>query len=228
MRHFWKSISFAAAVTGAAAAMPATAQAGVSVGVNIGVPAFYYGVGFYPPGPCDAFDYYYSGYCGYPVYAGAIFIDGLWVSGPHYYRWWGGRPLFWYRGGWHNWAGWRHARAHWSHAAGWGWRNGHWNRAWGRPLHIRARHGVAAHARAGIHRRTALHRGTHFRGHARTIGRHHATHFRSHARTIGRHHAGHFRGHTRAIGFHSRAHAGRAHFGGHRGIAHRGGGHRGH
>jgi len=133
MRHFWKTTLVAAATMGAAAALPDVAQAGVSVGVSIGgpAPAYYYGPGYYPPGPCDAYDYYYAGDCGYATYTGPVFINGAWVTGPHYYRWWGGRPVFWYRGGWHSWAGWRGARWNWNHGPGWGWRGGHWNRAWG-------------------------------------------------------------------------------------------------
>lgn len=106
---------------GATLATTAPAEARVVVGVGIGVPGFYYGPGYYPPGPCYAYDYYYSGYCGYPTYAGAVFIGGRWVYGPHYYRWWGGRPWFWYRGGWHYWHGWRGAHWRWNHG---GWRGG--------------------------------------------------------------------------------------------------------
>ena len=97
--------------TGVTLATSAPADARVAVGIGIGIPApgYYYGPGYYPPGPCYGYDYYYSGYCGYPTYGGAVFIGGRWVYGPHYYRWWGGRPWFWHRGGWHNWGGWRGA-----------------------------------------------------------------------------------------------------------------------
>jgi len=141
MKNFLKLALSAAVAAGAAVALPSAAQAGVSVGINVGGPAYYYGPGYYPPGPCDAYNNYYAGDCGYPVYNGRVFINGVWVTGPHYYRWWGGRPVFWYRGGWHTWAGWHGARWNWNHAPGWGWHNGHWNRAWG-TAHWRAGPGV--------------------------------------------------------------------------------------
>src|SRR6476659_9948765 len=97
-------------VAAASFALQGTALAGVTVGVNVGVPSFYYGAGYYPPGPCDAYSYYYEGDCGYPVFSGRVFVNGVWVTGPHYYRWYNGRPLFWHRGGWHYWNGWHGAR----------------------------------------------------------------------------------------------------------------------
>src|SRR6201996_5793177 len=108
----------AAIVGGLIATAPANAQVqlgvrlpGVHVGVGVGVPApaYYYGPGYYPPGPCDAYDRYYDGDCGYAVYDGPIYLDGAYVNGPHYYRWYNGAPTFWYRGGWHTWDGWRGA-----------------------------------------------------------------------------------------------------------------------
>ena len=135
------SVAAAAFAAGAVlcAAAPADAQIGISVnvpGVHIGVgvpaPAWYYGAGFYPPGPCDAYNAYYQGDCGYPVYSGPVLIDGVWVQGVHYYRWWGGHPVFWYRGGWHEWAGWHNANFAWEQRDGWGWHDGHFDRAWGR------------------------------------------------------------------------------------------------
>ncbi|MGD0190645.1 MAG: hypothetical protein ABSD74_07875 [Rhizomicrobium sp.] len=115
----------------------ASAQVGVSVGlpgvhVGVGVPAYYYGEGYYPPGPCDAYNTYTDGDCGYPVYTGDIDFDGTVVSGPHYYRWADGHPYFWYRGGWHNWDGWNRVGFNWDHREGWGWHNGHFDRDWGR------------------------------------------------------------------------------------------------
>jgi hypothetical protein len=78
------------------AAATAPAAAGVSVGIGIGIPGpapqVVYGPGYYPPGPCAAYNSYYEGDCGYPVYSDPIFIDGAWYYGPHYYSWWGGRP----------------------------------------------------------------------------------------------------------------------------------------
>src|SRR5437762_11753605 len=94
---------------------PAEARVAVGIGIGVGAPGYYYGPGYYPPGPCYAYDYYYSGYCGYPTYSGAIFIGGRWVYGPHFYRWWGGRPWFWNHGHWGSWAGWRGAHFNWAH-----------------------------------------------------------------------------------------------------------------
>ena len=132
MNKLLKISMAAAAIGGAALLGSAPANAGVSVGVNVGVPGYYYGPGYYPPGPCDAYNSYYDGDCGYSVYNGPIYLDGAYVNGPHYYRWYNGAPTFWYRGGWHNWNGWRGANFGWNHGAGWGWRGGAWNRAWGR------------------------------------------------------------------------------------------------
>ena len=131
----------AAAIAVAAIAAPAAhAQVGVGVhvggvGVGVGVgatPAYYYNEGYYPPGPCDAYDHYYDGDCGYPVYSGDIDFDGTVVSGPHYYRWNGDHPSFWYRGGWHDWDNWHNTSYNWEHHAGWGWHDGRWDRDWGR------------------------------------------------------------------------------------------------
>lgn len=104
---------------------------GVHIGVGVGAPAYYYGPGYYPPGPCDAYNDYYAGDCGYAVYTGPVMIDGIAVGGPHYYRWYDGRPYFWYRGGWHFWNGWRRVNFDWDHGEGFGWRGGHWDRGWG-------------------------------------------------------------------------------------------------
>src|SRR5580698_4498122 len=117
MKSLMKLAVAAAALMGAGvvATAPASAQVhigvgiggpGVHVGVGVGAPAFYYGPGFYPPGPCDAYDRYYEGDCGYSVYNGAIVLGGARIDGPHYYRWYNGVPYFWYRGGWQTWRGW--------------------------------------------------------------------------------------------------------------------------
>jgi hypothetical protein len=134
-----KSAVAACAVAGALlfACAPADAQLGVSVGVpgvrvGVGVPGYYYGPGYYPPGPCDAYNNYYEGDCGYSVYDGPIDFDGVVVTGPHYYRWYGDQPYFWYRGGWHTWNGWNGAHFSWDHGEGFGWHEGHWDRDWGR------------------------------------------------------------------------------------------------
>jgi hypothetical protein len=128
----------AMAVAAAMGSLPANAQVhigigvpGVHVGVGVGAPAFYYGPGYYPPGPCDGYNYYYQGDCGYAVYDGPIAVGGVSIGGPHYYRWFNGQPLFWYRGGWHNWRGWTRVNFGWDHGDGWGWRGGHWDRGWG-------------------------------------------------------------------------------------------------
>jgi hypothetical protein len=140
MKSLTKMAVAAASLIGAGllASAPANAQVhigigipGVHVGVGVGAPAFYYGPGFYPPGPCDAYNSYYAGDCGYAVYNGPIVLDGVSVVGPHYYRWYNGMPYFWYRGGWHNWNGWARVNFGWDHGEGFGWHNGHWDRNWG-------------------------------------------------------------------------------------------------
>jgi hypothetical protein len=139
MKTFLKAAVAGVVLAGAAMFASAPAQAGVHIGiglpgvrVGVGGPAYYYGPGYYPPGPCDAYTSYYEGDCGYSSYDGPIYLDGAYVTGPHYYRWYNGAPLFWYRGGWHNWDGWRGARFGWNHGEGWGWRGGRWDRGWGR------------------------------------------------------------------------------------------------
>ena len=57
----------------------------------------YYGDEAY--GYCDAYgcpDDYYD----LPVYYGDVFYDNAWLTGPLYYRDWGGGRQFWIRGGW--------------------------------------------------------------------------------------------------------------------------------
>jgi hypothetical protein len=129
---------------GGAMAVSAPASAQVHIGVGIGgpdvhvgvgiggpAPAYYYGPGYYPPGPCDGYTSYYAGDCGYSVYEGPIVLGGISVGGPHYYRWYDGRPYFWYRGGWQVWNGWDRSHFAWNRGEGFGWRNGHWDRGWG-------------------------------------------------------------------------------------------------
>jgi hypothetical protein len=138
MRLVFTTSTFVAAIAGTALclAAPARAQIGISIGVpgvhiGVEVPAYYYGPGYYPPGPCDAYTNYYAGDCGYAVYSGPVYLGGAYVSGPHYYRWLGGRPYFWYRGGWHWWGGWNRVNYNWDHREGFGWHGGHWDRGWG-------------------------------------------------------------------------------------------------
>ncbi|HEX4534554.1 MAG TPA: hypothetical protein VH000_10015, partial [Rhizomicrobium sp.] len=131
MKTFGKMAIAAAMIAGASMAVTAPAEARVAVRIGVGVPspAYYYGPGYYPPGPCDAYTNYYDGDCGYSVYNGPVAFDGVTVGGPHYYRWYGGQPYFWYRGGWRNWNGWRGVRGYgWNHGEGYGWRGGRWNR----------------------------------------------------------------------------------------------------
>ena len=140
MNSLTKTAFATVAIAGAAciSSAPASAQVGIGihvpgvhVGVGVGAPALYYGPGFYPPGPCDAYNYYYQGDCGYAVYDGPIVLGGVSIGGPHYYRWFNGEPMFWYRGGWHSWRGWTRVNFGWDHGEGWGWRGGHWDRGWG-------------------------------------------------------------------------------------------------
>lgn len=204
MKHLWKAAMAATVLAGAVMAVSGPASARVAIGVSIGAPGYYYGPGYYPPGPCDAYSYYYDGDCGYSVYSGRVFINGAWVTGPHYYRWYGGRPLFWYRGGWHDWAGWRGARWDWNHGPGWGWRDGHWNRAWGV---------------GGFHGGGHFHGGAHWGGHGHSTMRFHGG---------GAHHWGHHGGavhHRDGGGFGG---GGMHHGGGGGGVHHgEGGGHGG-
>lgn len=126
MHTYLKAAAVAAVIGGAAGfALPSDAGVGVgvhvggvgvSVGVGVPAPAYYYGPGYYPPGPCLAYDHYYNGDCGYPIYTGDVVFGGATVSGPHYYRWNSDHPEFWYRGGWHNdWNGWRDRDYRWEH-----------------------------------------------------------------------------------------------------------------
>lgn len=131
----------AAMVAGLIATAPANAQVhvgvgipGVHIGVGVGVPpppAYYYGPGYYPPGPCDAYNDYYGGDCGYAVYNGPVVLDGIAVGGPHYYRWSNGQPYFWYRGGWHFWNGWQRVNFAWDRGEGYGWHGSRFDRGWG-------------------------------------------------------------------------------------------------
>lgn len=101
------------AALGATVATTAPADAGVRVGIGIGVgvPGPY--VAPVNPYPCWGYNYYYAG-CGYPAYAGPVWIGGRWYYGPHHYRWWGGHPYVWWHGGWHGyrggWVGWHGRR----------------------------------------------------------------------------------------------------------------------
>lgn len=83
----------------------APAEAGASAGISFG---------WYGPGapafsdPCDYYDYYDEAppwglppdYCEFPVFFGPVYWGGTWYRGPIYYRWDGGRRLYWLNGGW--------------------------------------------------------------------------------------------------------------------------------
>lgn len=117
MKHFGKLALGAVMMAGTAIATTPPANAGVTVGIGVGVPA-----PVYAAPPCA----YGPGYCGYYSYNYPVFVGGAWVYGPHYYRWWGGHPWVWWHGGWHTGfrGGWRGAGWH----GGWrGWHGG-WHR----------------------------------------------------------------------------------------------------
>jgi hypothetical protein len=113
MNRFAKLALGAAMMAGAAldTTVATPANAGVSVGIGIGVPGPY--VAPVNPYPCWGYNYYAPG-CSYPSYGGPVWVGGRWYYGPHYYRYWGGRPWVWAHGGWHGYRG------------GWGGWRGHW------------------------------------------------------------------------------------------------------
>jgi hypothetical protein len=164
----------ALAMTGAAFAVSAPAQAQVSVGVYAGSDGGYYGQPGYgdPYGYDDGYGYdnggyadaapygdayaggtcdYYAppwgappDYCDYNLWYQPVYLGGLWYSGPFYSRYVGGDRLFWLNGGWRR-DGWRGARpAH----IDWG-RGG--NVFWNGGLHRGfAGNGGGFHGRAGL------------------------------------------------------------------------------
>jgi hypothetical protein len=90
---------------GMAAATTAPADAGVAVGVTVGVPGV--AVGYHTGNPCFRPFAYRPAYCGYPVYSGPIYVGGVVYQGPAYYRVYGGARQVWFNGGWHAWnVGW--------------------------------------------------------------------------------------------------------------------------
>src|ERR1700749_1544786 len=98
MKTFVKTTLATAALAGAALFVSAPAQAGISFGINIGIPnavTFNYDSGGY----CDDWgcpDEYWD----MPVYYGPVFYDGRWFNGPVYYRDYRGERLYWVRGAW--------------------------------------------------------------------------------------------------------------------------------
>jgi hypothetical protein len=81
----------------------APVSAGVSVGIGIGVPGpAFYGTYRIRTGPCGnpRFAFNHPVRCGYPRYSEPVFIDGVWVNEPLYYRVYGGQRYFWRGGRW--------------------------------------------------------------------------------------------------------------------------------
>jgi hypothetical protein len=120
MKMIAKTI-IAASILGTAIALTAPASAGVRIGISFG----WFGAGVAPfADPCDYYDYYDEAppwglppdYCDYPVYFGSIFWGGTWYRGPIYYRWDGGRRLYWLNGNWHadGWQGGRVPYVQWN------------------------------------------------------------------------------------------------------------------
>jgi hypothetical protein len=84
-------------------AVTAPAIAGVSVGIGVGVPGpAFYGTYRIRTGRCEfpRFAFNHPGLCGYPRFSEPVFINGMWVNEPLYYRTYGGVRYFWYQGGW--------------------------------------------------------------------------------------------------------------------------------
>jgi hypothetical protein len=134
MKGVVKVAAVAAAIAGGALFASAPAEAGISIGINLGIPVI--GV----PGAI-AYDNDSGGYCdnfgcpdGYwdqPVWYGPVYYGGGWYQGPVYYRDIGGEHLFWIHGGWHRdeWRGphpgWWRADYRFGPALGFSWYQGH-------------------------------------------------------------------------------------------------------
>lgn len=104
-------------------ALTGPASAGVSIGVGIGVPGpAFYGTYRIRTGRCQSprFAFNHPGFCGYPRFSEPVFIDGMWVNQPLYYRTYGGVRYFWYQGGW------RAGHGSWDGRRF----NGDWHRTW--------------------------------------------------------------------------------------------------
>ena len=90
-------VVISSAALGVTALSAPAATAGVSVGVNIGVPGpGYYGEYTIRTGRCarPAFAFNHPHLCGYPRYTQPVFIDGVWVREPVYYRTYRGSRYF--------------------------------------------------------------------------------------------------------------------------------------
>jgi hypothetical protein len=109
MKSFKKFALGALLLAGSAIGVSAPANAGVHVGIGIGIPGpAYYG----PAYTCDPYYDYYDEYgCG-AYYTGPVFIDGVWFNGPLRWRNWGGGRQFWWHGGWHTGTGWHNSGFH--------------------------------------------------------------------------------------------------------------------
>ena len=134
MKGVVKWAAVAAAIAGGALLASAPAQAGISIGINVGLPVI--GV----PGAV-MIDNDSGGYCdnygcpdGYwdqPVWYGPVYFGGAWYQGPVYYRDIGGEHWYWIHGGWHRdeWRGprpgWWRADYHFGPALGFSWYQGH-------------------------------------------------------------------------------------------------------
>jgi hypothetical protein len=134
MKGVVKMAVVAVAIAGGALFASAPAQAGISIGINLGIPVI--GV----PGAI-AIDNSSGGYCdnfgcpdGYwdqPVWYGPVYYGGGWYQGPVYYRDIGGEHWYWIHGGWHRdeWRGprpgWWRADYRFGPALGFDWYQGH-------------------------------------------------------------------------------------------------------
>jgi len=85
------------ALTGSAMSAPASAVVKVSI-----PPPGFYGAYRIHTGPCTSpqFAFNHPERCGYPRYNEPVFVDGLWVNKPLYYRLFRGHRYFWQRGRW--------------------------------------------------------------------------------------------------------------------------------
>ena len=105
MRHLFKAAIIAFGVTGALAAVPASAQPYDPNDDTYGGYDQAYGPddGSYDPdyGYCDPDYGCPDDYYDLPLYYGDVYYDGSWYNnGPFYYRDYGGRRQFWIHGGW--------------------------------------------------------------------------------------------------------------------------------
>jgi hypothetical protein len=93
MRMMFRSAAAGAALLAGSVLAAAPANAGVHVGIGIGVPGPVYADPCYGPYP-------YPGYCTYPVFYGPVYYAGGWHHGPYRYRVINGRRHFWVGNHW--------------------------------------------------------------------------------------------------------------------------------